>query len=128
MTTITTTDLLTYNHIYRWAESLPDTWTARPGSCIECPIAQYLNDVAASAQDWIVGTDAAVLDMDSNQFGSIYWAAFMHATFNARRKARLKRFSMYLKLERAVDKMRNANVKDYWSLSSADQTNLLKNR
>jgi len=76
-TTITTTDLLTYHHIYSWAESLPDTWTARPGSCSECPIAQYLNDVAASAQDWIVGTDAAVLD--SSQTGKIdmpMWIAF----------------------------------------------------
>jgi len=75
----TTPDVLTWHNIYSWAESLPDTWTARPGSCIECPIAQYLNDVAASAQDWIVGTDAAVLDMDSSQTEKIdmpRWIAF----------------------------------------------------
>lgn len=79
MSTITTTDLLTYNHIYSWAESLPSDWTARPGSCSDCPIAQYLNDMAAAAQKWEVGTYTALPGVDSGYTDKIdmpRWIAF----------------------------------------------------
>lgn len=56
--TTATADLLTWHHVHAWAQSLPEDWTARPGSCVACPIAQYLNDISSGA--WSVGKIDAI--------------------------------------------------------------------
>lgn len=59
--TTTTADPLTWQHVRKWAESLPEDWTARPGSCVECPIAKYLRDIFPG-NNWAVRPDRATPD------------------------------------------------------------------